>query len=151
MPPVRLNNSRTAAQAAALLLVISAAAAGHVVVSASEKSPMHTSILRGEDWIKELLTGNDSRFYNQMGVQKHVFRRLIEELRQKTSLDNTKHVSVEEQVAIFLHVAITGQSNRKLQERFQRSGDTISRCIQCLITMSSDLIRLFIEGSFIAF
>ncbi|KAJ6532635.1 hypothetical protein B0H19DRAFT_858648, partial [Mycena capillaripes] len=39
----------------------------------------------------------------------------------------TKHVSSEEQLAIFLRIAVTGLGNREQQERFQRSGDTISK------------------------
>ncbi|KAF8171128.1 hypothetical protein BJ912DRAFT_832054, partial [Pholiota molesta] len=38
-----------------------------------------------------------------------------------------KYVSANEQLAIFLHFARTGASSRMLQERFQRSGETISK------------------------
>jgi hypothetical protein len=128
MPPVYSNISQIAVNVALLLLVISASAAWSVIASVYDKVPMHTSKLRGQDWVEELLHGHDGRFYDQMGVHKHVFKHLVEELWQKTDLDDSKNVTIEEQVAIFLHAAVTGQSNRKLQERFQRSGDTISRC-----------------------
>ncbi len=36
-------------------------------------------------------------------------------------------MSSEEQLAIFLRIARTAQGNAEMQERFQRSGDTISR------------------------
>ena len=36
-------------------------------------------------------------------------------------------MDLEEQVAIFLYVLVTNLSNRKVGERFQRSGDTVSR------------------------
>ncbi|KAI9447358.1 hypothetical protein BJY52DRAFT_1127464, partial [Lactarius psammicola] len=44
-----------------------------------------------------------------------------------TGLCNTRHVSAEKQLAIFLHYACHGLSNRALQERFQRSRDTITK------------------------
>ena len=62
-----------------------------------------------------------------MGMNRPVFRRLVRELEQKTWLCPTRHVTSEEQVAIFLRIARTGQGNVEMQERFQRSGDTISK------------------------
>jgi hypothetical protein len=56
-----------------------------------------------------------------------VFLKLVEALILRCSLRPTKYVSAEEQVAIFLRVARTGLGNREQQERFQRSGDTISK------------------------
>ena len=92
-----------------------------------DKVPQHTSILSGQDWINELIAGHDGRFYNEMGVHKHVFWALVAVLRRDAGLRDTRHVSGEEQLAIFLHYAHRGLSNRALQERFQRSPDTISK------------------------
>ncbi|KAI9448731.1 hypothetical protein BJY52DRAFT_1092491, partial [Lactarius psammicola] len=63
----------------------------------------------------------------ELGLNKHVFRRLLSVLARDTGLCDTRHVSAEEQLAIFLHYARRGLSNRALQERFQRSGDTITK------------------------
>jgi len=38
-----------------------------------------------------------------------------------------EHVDLEEQVEIFLYIIVTNLSNRKVAERFQRSGVTISK------------------------
>ena len=89
--------------------------------------PKHTSILTGEKWLKELLAGNDDCFYEQLGVSKFIFRRLLQELQLCCGLCNSRHISADEQLAIFLHFAQTSLSSRMLQERFQRSGDTITR------------------------
>jgi hypothetical protein len=64
-------------------------------------------------------------------MHRHVFRQLILALRLKSGLAPTKHLSSEEQVAIFLRIAVTGLGNREHQERFQRSGETISKSISC--------------------
>ncbi|KAF8229581.1 hypothetical protein L208DRAFT_1145844, partial [Tricholoma matsutake] len=63
----------------------------------------HTSILTGQRWLDELLTGHPSRFWRQFGMQHFVFRKLLHELEHKCGLHNTKHVTSEEQLAIFLH------------------------------------------------
>jgi hypothetical protein len=60
-------------------------------------------------------------------MQRFVFRKLLRELEHKCGLHNTKHVTSEEQLAIFLRIARTGMGNQEMQERFQRSGDTISK------------------------
>jgi len=92
-----------------------------------DKVPQHTSILSGQGWINELIAGHDGRFHNEMGVRKHVFRALLSVLQGDAGLVDTRHVSGEEQLAIFLHYAHRGLSNRALKERFQRSPDTISK------------------------
>ena len=95
-------------------------------VSQFDKVPQHTSVLSGQAWIDELIAGHDGWFYNEMGMQKHVFWALLSALQKDTGLRDTMHVSNEEQLAIFLHYAHRSLSSRALQERFQRSGDTIS-------------------------
>ena len=92
-----------------------------------EKLPQHTSRLSGQQWVDELIAGHDERFYNELGMQKFVFKRLLAVLGQNGHLLETHHVSTSEQLAIFLHYARRGLSNCALQERFQRSGDTIAK------------------------
>jgi hypothetical protein len=93
-----------------------------------DRLPVHTSRLSGQMWLDELLGGHPRRFYNEMGLCKHVFMKLIQILERDAGLVHTRHVSVEEQLAVFLHYVHWGLSNRALQERFQRSADTITKC-----------------------
>jgi hypothetical protein len=67
------------------------------------------------------------RFRRQFGMERFVFRKLLQALKHRTGLRDTKYVSAEEQLAIFLRIARTGMSNAEMQERFQRSGDTVSK------------------------
>lgn len=92
-----------------------------------DKVPMHTSILTGRGWLEELLNGHHSRFHRSMGMERHVFKKLVHSLRLHCQLGSTKHLTDEEQVAIFLRIAKTGLGSREHQERFQCSGDTISK------------------------
>ncbi|KAF8230864.1 hypothetical protein L208DRAFT_1279834 [Tricholoma matsutake] len=70
-----------------------------------DKWALHTSILTGQRWLDELLTGHPSCFRCQFGMQCFVFRKLLHELEHKCGLCNTKHVTSEEQLAIFLRIA----------------------------------------------
>jgi hypothetical protein len=93
------------------------------------KTPMYDSKLSGEDWVQELLHGHQDRFHDNLGMSKHVFRKLVQELQMYAGLNDSKHIKKEEQVAIFLRLCRTGGVTRDIRERFQRSADTISRCV----------------------
>jgi hypothetical protein len=112
-------------QFAALFLSIILTATASVVESVFTREPYHTSILTGEMWVMELLAGHPERIRCELGVRHHVFAALISELREM-GYDNSKYVSLEEQLAIFLYACVTGLTIRHLGERFQRSNETIS-------------------------
>jgi hypothetical protein len=90
---------------AGIIIVVSIRECILLYASHFVKVPQHTSILSGQDWINELIAGHDSQFYNKMGMHKHVFWSLLSVLQKDASLGNTRHVSCEEQLAIFLHYA----------------------------------------------
>lgn len=94
-----------------------------------DPTPMHTSALTGQLWLNELIAGHPTRFREQLEMGKPTFSRLSFELQMYSGLSVTKYVSAEEKLATFLHFARTGCSSRMLQERFQRSADTIHRYI----------------------
>lgn len=90
------------------------------------KEPYHTSALTGEGWVLELMSGHPGRIRCELGVHLHVFKELLVQLRSIGYTDS-KYVTLEEQVAIFLYTCITGLTSRHVGERFQRSNQTISR------------------------
>lgn len=92
------------------------------------KEPYHTSILSGYAWLQELLRGHPERIRTELGVHKEVFYALIREL-QSMGHGDTKYVTLEEQLAIFLYTSVTGLSIRHVGERFQRANGTISKCV----------------------
>src|SRR6267142_2233 len=59
-----------------------------------KKTPFHTSILSGEQWVKELLNGHNKRFYNKMGMHQTVFKDLLVLLKVDGSLSNSRYVSL---------------------------------------------------------
>ena len=92
------------------------------------KEPYHTSILSGYAWLQELLQGHPERIRTELGVHKEVFHALVREL-QSMGHGNTKYVTLEEQLAIFLYTSVTGLSTRHVGERFQRANGTIAKCV----------------------
>lgn len=71
-----------------------------------------------------------------MGMASHVFKDLVNELR-KAGLGNTRFVTAEEQLAIYLRLVIYGMGNREAQERFQRSADTIHKAFHRILSLTS--------------
>jgi hypothetical protein len=90
------------------------------------KEPYHTSALTGEGWVLELLSGHPERIRCELAVHHHVFYKLIETLKDM-GYTRSKHVSLEEKLAIFLYTCVTGLSVRHVGERFQRANDTITK------------------------
>ena len=86
----------------------------------------YISALSGEAWVLELLCDHPDQIHTELGVSLEVFSKLIQELRH-IGYHSSRHVSLEEQLAIFLYMCVTGLTIRHVGERFQRSNDTISQ------------------------
>ena len=63
-----------------------------VLSVAQHKTAYHTSILTGMGWLTELYKGNELRFKEQLGMHKHVFCRLVKDLKRKTGLQKGERV-----------------------------------------------------------
>ncbi|KIK14211.1 hypothetical protein PISMIDRAFT_17463 [Pisolithus microcarpus 441] len=125
---LRINKS-----AGALIALLSLLAAA----SRNNREAYHTSILSGQGWVDELLNGHPQRIRNELGVHKHVFLRLISIL-QEGHFRESRNVTLEEQLAIFLYAMVMGLSARHVGERFQRSTDTISRYFKKMVEAFSE-------------
>lgn len=88
--------------------------------------PYHTSALTGAQWVAELMVGHPKRIRTELGVSHDVFRYLLQEL-YAMGRTASRHVSLHEQLAIFLYMAVTGNTIRHTGERFQRSNGTIAK------------------------
>jgi hypothetical protein len=78
----------------------------------------HTSILSSEGWVQELLHGHPERIRTELGMHKPAFRQMIFELHHMGHPDS-KYVLLEEQLAIFLYMCVTGLTIRHAGEQFQ--------------------------------
>lgn len=111
----------------AFVLLSAAAALIAINTAAKPKNPVQTSILTGQHWLYELFHSL-VHMYKQLGMSKNTFRKLCNELQLQHGLSDSKYISADEQLAIFLNFAHTGASSHILQERFQCSRETISQC-----------------------
>ena len=91
-----------------------------------DKELYHTSVLSGYGWVQELLNGHRNRIRTELGVSKHVFLKLVDELRAMGYTDE-RQVTLEEKLAIFLYMCVTGLTVRHVGERLQRANGTITK------------------------
>lgn len=70
------------------------------------KLPYSTSKLSGKQHIQELLDGNPRRICDKLGVSKHIFRCLVSTLFAKCGSCDSKWITREEQVGIFLSTSM---------------------------------------------
>lgn len=123
--------------------------AGYNLSSASSSDGaaiIHDSILTGEQYVSEVLKGHELVCKREFRMEKAIFHKLVDLLRERNLLQDTRGVAVEEQVAIFMYAISKNASNRDLQWRFQHSGETISRhfgaVLQAMVAMTGSLIQL---------
>ena len=106
----------------------------------SDPQPYHTSnLLTGAGWLVELLLGHPDCIHCELGVRKHVFEALVNELRSMGYGDN-RSICLEEQLGIFLYTCVTGLTVRHVGERFQRSNETVARYVSILILIPTSTI-----------
>ena len=111
------------------IIIIAVASITHTAFEpspCSDPEPCHTSALSGEGWLLELLTGHPEHIHNELDMYVETFNHLVSHLRAYGHVDS-RFVSLEEQVAIFLYTCVTGLTITHVGEQFQRSNDTISR------------------------
>ena len=114
-------------------------------IEGTEKQPMHTSMLPGGMYVNEILTGHESLCKRQFRMEVDIFHALVHKLREKKLLGDSKEVSLEEKVAIFLYAIAKNASNQTLQDRFQHSPETISRHFGAVLDAITKLTCIYIR------
>ncbi|KAI8031058.1 putative nuclease HARBI1 [Camellia lanceoleosa] len=122
-----------------------AAAAGYYYYNSITKQPRRSVSPSGAGFMAEVLNGQDDVCREMFRMDKHVFHKLCDTLRQKGMLRDTAGVMIEEQMAIFLNIVGHNERNRVIQERFQHSGETISRHFNNVLKAIKSLSREFLQ------
>lgn len=83
----------------------------------------------GQDYVDDLLAcGNDVRIHTQLRIKLNTFNLLQDWLMQNTGLKDSKHVSVEEKLLIFIYIyQVKGYQIAQLQEQFNRCDQIVSQ------------------------
>ena len=115
-----------------------------------EKIPYYTSCLSGAEYTSEVIGSmNDRRVHDVLRMPLATFEALVEWVKKNRLLTASQDVSIEEQLAIFLKIVGEEASNRTTGDRFQRSGETISRyfnqVLEALIYLYPEFVRPPIE------
>jgi hypothetical protein len=111
----------------------------------SSKNPIHTSKLSGAKRVHEILTGHESLSKRNFPIEVGVFQALVNKLREKQLLADSRSISVEEKVAIFLYALAKNASNETLRYEFQHSGETISRHFGAMLDAITQLTCVYIR------
>lgn len=126
-------------------LELVAAAAGYHYYNCITRQPSRSSTPKGSGFLSELLSANDDVCREMLRMDKHVFHKLCNILRQRGMLRDTPGVMIEEQLAIFLNIVGHNERNRVIQERYQHSGETISRHFNNVLRAIKSLSREFLQ------
>ncbi|KAG4920836.1 hypothetical protein JHK82_049774 [Glycine max] len=109
------------------------------------KNPCRDSSMTGHRWVFEILNGHPIRCYQMFRMKKLVFLELCDILETKYNLKKTRNVSIYEQVGLFLYMLSQPGSVRNCEERFQHSGETISRhfhnVLEAVCMFAKDIIK----------
>lgn len=124
---------------------IIATAAGYYHYNSITRQPPRMLSPRGSGFMSEVLNGHDDGCCEMFRMNKHVFHKLCDILRQRGMLRDTSGVMIEEQLAIFLNIIGHNERNRVIQERFQHSGETISRHFNNVLKAIKSLSREFLQ------
>ena len=109
------------------------------------KEPCMDSYNTGMHWLIEILNGHWIRCVNIFRMDAETLKSLALELETMYGLKPSRRMSVIEKVGMFLYTLALGASNREVQERFQHSGETVSRnfneVLRSMCLLAADLIR----------
>ncbi|KAM3283547.1 hypothetical protein P3S67_027192 [Capsicum chacoense] len=126
-------------------LELVAAAAGYHYYNSITKQPSCGSTPKGSGFLSELLSADNDVCREMLRMDKHVFHKLCNILRERGMLRDTSGVMIEEQLAIFLNIVGHNERNRVIQERYQHSGETISRHFNNVLKAIKSLSREFLQ------
>ncbi|XP_050117710.1 uncharacterized protein LOC126595469 [Malus sylvestris] len=109
------------------------------------KTPCMNSSQTGNIWLMEVLRGNDVRCYRMFRMNKDVFYRLCNDLQTNYGLKGSRKMNAIKILRMFLHMLGHGVKNRLAQERFQHSGEIVSRyfgvMLDIVCKMAIDIIK----------
>ncbi|PPD70354.1 hypothetical protein GOBAR_DD32770 [Gossypium barbadense] len=85
------------------------------------------------DYVKRLVHASDETCIEQVRMNRFTFFKLCEMLQTLGGLKSSRHMLVDEQVAMFLHIISHHLKNRVIKHHFNRSGETVSRSFHSVL------------------
>jgi hypothetical protein len=127
------------------LLLCTAGALHMYYVTYVHKEPCMVSYNTGMRWLTEVVRGHWKRCFNMFRMDATTLQNLYYDLETQYGLKPSRRTSVIEKVAMFLYTIALGATNRQVQERFQHSGETVSRyfneVLKTICLLAADIIK----------
>jgi hypothetical protein len=111
----------------------------------SKKKPIHNYVRNGATYIHETLTGHEALCKRRFHMEREIFEALIRRLRENNLLADSRYLSVEEQLGLFLYAVSKNASNHTLQYTFQHSRETITRHFRVVLNALTQLTCNYIQ------
>jgi len=112
------------------LIICTAGAINMYYINYMHKESCMVSYNTGMRWLNEVLRGHWKRCVNMFRMNITTLLTLCNDLETHYGLKPSRRMSLIEKVSMFLFTIAIGASNREVQERFQHSGETVSRCFK---------------------
>ncbi|WVZ99640.1 hypothetical protein U9M48_044906 [Paspalum notatum var. saurae] len=110
-----------------------------------EKESIHTSSLIGAKKVREILEGHESWCKSEFRMEPAIFKATANFHRRENLLHDTRGVTIEEQLGMFMYMISHNASNQMLQKAFQHSGETIHRKIFKVFDIVPTLTQRFVK------
>jgi len=110
-----------------------------------EKRPEHTSEYTGAKKVKEILEGHENWCKSKFRMETRIFKETCNYLRREGLLRDTRGVTVEEQLGMFMYMISHNASNDRLKKAFQHSGETVHRHIRVVFNIIPTLTYRFVK------
>ncbi|KAL6629371.1 hypothetical protein ACP70R_029136 [Stipagrostis hirtigluma subsp. patula] len=115
------------------------------LTAAKIATPGHTSQSSVAEWICKVLEEDRGQDYDKFRVEPHILQEFSDYLRSKNLLQNTRGLSVEEKIGMFMYMLSRNASFQKLSEKFEHSTETIHRHIKACFDAVTSLTDEFVK------
>ncbi|XP_074343001.1 uncharacterized protein LOC141680774 [Apium graveolens] len=87
----------------------------------------NTSALGGHAYTRELLNGSNTQCQEMMRLSRVAYIQLCDLFKHRSWVEDSRNATIEEKIAIFLHVISHNDRFIKVKNRFQHSTETLHR------------------------
>jgi hypothetical protein len=125
------------------LILYGAKVAGKHVDLYLNKNPPRIAEQSGMGWLQYILR-TPGECHSQLHMSTEIFMDLHNLLVSRYGLQPSMHMNTYEALAIFLFICSGNESNRKCQNRFNHSGETISRKFTEILKSLMEMAKYFL-------
>ena len=107
----------------------------------------NTSALSGHAYTQELLGGSNTQCQELIRMSRDAYIQLCNHFKERSWLHDSRYVSVEEKIAIFLTIIGHNERFRMIKRRFQHSTQTIHSCFHEVLHAMMEFSRKVVAST----